>query len=99
MTGVAAALAVLAGVAASDAACCAAVKFRPRGQAHREAVKVVEAISLEGPAMAKELERLLSAKDQAHYGLHALPKPKALPLLAAASRLVDLASAVVARYP
>jgi hypothetical protein len=37
LPGVAAALAVLAGIAAADAACCAALGERSRGQAHQEA--------------------------------------------------------------
>lgn len=38
----AAALAVLAGIAASDAACCAALGRRARGHDHREATDLLE---------------------------------------------------------
>src|SRR5438132_11832111 len=40
----AAALAVLAGIAAVDAACCAILGRRPRGQDHRQAADLVEQI-------------------------------------------------------
>jgi hypothetical protein len=42
---VAASLAVLAGVAASDAACCYALGRRPRGQDHREAIGILSGIA------------------------------------------------------
>jgi hypothetical protein len=50
---VATALAVLAGIAASDAACCAALGQRPRGQDHRQAIQLLERIDSVGPAMAQ----------------------------------------------
>lgn len=65
----AAALAVLAGIAASDAACCKALGRRSRGPDHREASNLVEQVSPGGKQAAKSLNRLLSLKDQAHYGL------------------------------
>jgi hypothetical protein len=65
----AAALAVLAGIAASDAACCKALGRRSRGQDHRAAAMLVEQVKPEGPKAAKSLNRLLSLKDQAQYGL------------------------------
>jgi hypothetical protein len=65
----AAALAVLAGIAASDAACCKALGRRSRGQDHRAAAMLVEQVTPDGPKAAKSLNRLLSLKDQAHYGL------------------------------
>jgi hypothetical protein len=65
----AAALAVLAGTAASDAACCKALGRRSRAPDHQEASKLVEQVSPGGKQAAKSLNRLLSLKDQAHYGL------------------------------
>lgn len=70
--GVAGALAVLAGIAASDAACCAVLGRRHRGQDHRDAGELLKAVEPNGPAMAKDLRRLLSRKDDAHYGLGSL---------------------------
>ena len=65
----AAALAVLAGIAASDAACCQALGRRSRGQDHRQAAQLVEQIEPGGKQAAHALGRLLNLKDQAHYGL------------------------------
>jgi hypothetical protein len=53
--GGAAALAVLAGIAASDAACCAKLRQRPRGQDHAEAIKLLGTVIPHGQAMAKDL--------------------------------------------
>jgi len=62
-------LAVLAGIAASDAACCKALGRRSRGQDHRQAATLVEQIKPGGKAAANSLRRLLNLKDEAHYGL------------------------------
>ena len=67
--GVAAALSVLAGIAASDAACCAVLACRHRGQDHRGAVDLLAGVEPGGERMAKDLQRLLDRKDNAHYGV------------------------------
>lgn len=61
--GVAAALAVLAGIAASDAVCCAALGQRSRGQDHRQVVELLSQIAAVGKDMARDLGRLMSIKD------------------------------------
>jgi hypothetical protein len=66
---VAAALAVLAGIAASDVACCAKLGRRFRGQDHRQAVNLVRQVSAGGPEAAKNLSQLLDLKDTAYYGV------------------------------
>lgn len=66
---VAAALAVLAGIAASDAACCSRLRKRPRGQDHGEAVKLLATVEPHGKDMARDLARLLASKDESHYGV------------------------------
>lgn len=63
------ALAVLAGIAAADAACCKALGRRSRGQDHHAAVALVEEVRPDGKQAAQSLRRLLSVKDEAHYGL------------------------------
>lgn len=88
---VAAALAVLAGVAASDAACCAALGDRSRGQDHREAVTLLKQVEPEGRAMANDLGRLLSVKDDAEYGLLYVSSSRAGTAIKQARRLVDAA--------
>jgi hypothetical protein len=65
----AAALAVLAGIAASDAACCKALGRRYRGQDHREAAAMLARVTPDGRQAANSLGRLLDLKDEAHYGL------------------------------
>jgi hypothetical protein len=65
----AAALSVLAGIAASDAACCKALGRRSRAQDHREAASLVAQVEPGGEQAARSLNRLLSLKDEAHYGL------------------------------
>jgi hypothetical protein len=94
--GVAAALAVLAGIAASDAACCARLGNRPRGQDHAAAATLLRTVVPHGEAMAKDLARLLAAKDESHYGLTLVDRAKARRLVGYARRLIDLASDVVA---
>lgn len=54
--GVAASLAVLSGIAASDAACCARLRKSSRGQAHMEAVALLGTVVPDGPEMAKDLK-------------------------------------------
>lgn len=65
---VAAALAVLAGIAASDAACCAALGRRARGDDHRQAAALLGEIA-DGDRAAKTLLDLLNLKDTAQDGL------------------------------
>lgn len=93
--GVAAALAVLAGIAASDAACCAKLCKRPRGQDHAEAMKLVRTVVPHGEEIAKDLSRLLAAKDESHYGVTLVDRTKARRLLGYARRITDRARDVV----
>lgn len=69
---VGASLAVLAGIAASDAACCLALGQRSRAQNHHEAEGLLAGIANGGAEAATSLRRLLDLKDKAHYGfIHA----------------------------
>lgn len=95
--GVAGALAVLAGIAASDAACCAVLGHRHRGQNHRDAVKLLKTVEPNGAAMAKDLRRLLSRKDDAHYGLGSLAAGEERKMVEWAHRLLDNAAAALER--
>jgi hypothetical protein len=65
----AASLAVLAGIAAADAACCKALGRRSRAQDHRAASTLLEGVSPGGKQAAQSLNRLLNLKDEAQYGL------------------------------
>lgn len=95
----ASALAVLAGIAASDAACCAALGRRSRGQDHQQATGLVEQVEPEGPKAAKALRRLLSLKDEAHYGFFDVGGQDLQAALRQARVLVDFATEVVGRRP
>lgn len=95
----AAALAVLAGIAASDAACCAALGRRARGQDHLQAVDLVEQVAPGGAQAAKALRRLLSLKDEAQYGLFDVGGQDLQAALRQAKTLVDFAGGVVRRRP
>lgn len=95
--GVAGALAVLAGIAAADAACCAALGRRHRGQDHRDAATLLKAVEPDGPAMAKDLRRLLSRKDDAHYGLGTLAAGEERKMVEWAHRLITNAAATLER--
>jgi hypothetical protein len=85
---VAASLAVLAGIAASDAASCARLGLRARGQSHVEAVEILATVEPRGPDMAKDLQRLLNRKDDSQYGLAFVSAGDAGRMVTWAKRLV-----------
>jgi hypothetical protein len=93
----AAALAVLAGIAASDAACCAALGRRSRGQDHQQATRLVVQVEPGGPRAAKALRRLLSLKDEAQYGFFDVGGRDLQGAIRQARTLVDFAAAAVRR--
>lgn len=92
---VAASLAVLAGIAASDAACCARLGVRARGQAHAEAVDLVGGVEPHGADMAKDLQRLLNRKDDSQYGVAFVSASDAARMVGWAKRLLGQARKVV----
>jgi hypothetical protein len=77
MPGVAAGLAVLAGIAASDAICARRLGEIHRGESHREAGRLLRDATPDGKALAGTLLKLLDIKDEAHYGLIIVPVRKA----------------------
>lgn len=93
--GMAATLAVLAGIAAADAACCARLTARARGQDHREAIALVGTVTPNGGAMAKDLERLLKRKDSVHYGATMISAAEGARMVSWAARLINQAHAAV----
>jgi hypothetical protein len=92
--GVAAALAVLAGIAASDAACCATLGRRCRAQDHREALSLLRQVA-GGDRMAQDLRRLLDVKDGAQYGMVYVSHQRATAAVKQARRLVESAAALL----
>lgn len=93
--GVAAALTVLGGIAASDAACCAVLARRHRGQDHRGAVDLLTGVEPGGEQMAKDLQRLLDRKDNAHYGVIHVADGEERKMVEWATRLLANARAAV----
>lgn len=93
----AATLAVLAGIAAADAACCKALGQRPRGDDHRQATALVASIAGVGDEAARELTALIAIKNDAQYGFYAIGPNELTRVLRKARRLVELAERVVAR--
>ena len=89
LRGVAAALAVLAGIAASDAACCARLGKRYRGQDHAQAIELLRTVEPEGTHLANDLERLLAIKDNVHYGAILISPSDAKAAVQRARRMVD----------
>lgn len=93
--GVSASLAVLAGIAASDAACCARLGVRSRGEAHSDAVALLGTVIPHGAIMAKDLQRLLNRKDDSHYGVTFVSSLDALRMISWARRIVASARVAV----
>lgn len=89
---VAAGLAVLAGIAASDAICCARLRSRHRGDNHRDAADLLRQATPDGSDLAKHLLRLLDLKDEAHYGVMVIAPRKARDAHRWAARLVARAA-------
>lgn len=94
---VGAGLAVLAGIAASDAACCAAMGRRSRGPDHKQALALLADVEPGGVEAARHLERLLDLKDTAHYGVINVTPAEPRRALRRADQLVTFAKAVLAR--
>lgn len=96
-SSVAAALAVLCGIAAADAACCAALGRRSRSQDHRDAELLVATVEPGGKEAANALRRLIDLKDTAHYGLINVSRQKLTAALRQAGTLVEFAGATIRR--
>jgi hypothetical protein len=77
MPGVAAGLAVLAGIAASDAICVARLQQIHRGDDHRGASDLLAQSTPDGQKLAATFKRLIDLKDEAHYGLTLVSASKA----------------------
>lgn len=93
----AAALTVLAGISASDAACCKALGQRSRGDNHHDAEALLEQITSGGKDAANALRRLIDQKDEAHYGFFNVSATDPTSLLRRARRLIAFAQDVLAR--
>jgi hypothetical protein len=94
---VAASLAVLAGIAAADAACCRALGRRSRGSDHHDAEALVAEISPGGAEAATWLRRLIDLKDTAQYGIIYVSRDDLKVAMRQAERLVAFANEVIRR--
>lgn len=94
---VAASMTVLAGIAASDAACCAAQRKRSRSPDHHAAEKLLHKIAPNGPAAAKQLRHLLDLKDQAQYGFIDVSDKDLRAVLRQARAIIKFAEEVIER--
>jgi hypothetical protein len=92
MPGVAAGLAVLAGIAGSDAICARRLGVIHRGDDHRSAAALLRNATPDGKKLASTFLRLIDIKDEAHYGLLVVPPRKARDAVRWAQQLVDRAS-------
>lgn len=88
---------MLAGIAAADAACCAALGRRARGQNHRDACALVAQIAPGGRRAASRLQRILDLKDEAHYGFFGVGGTHLRAALRQADALVEFADTVLRR--
>jgi len=91
MPGVSAGIAVLAGIAASDAICARRLGQIHRGQDHRAAAALLEQATPDGKKLAATFVRLIDLKDQAHYGMLTIPQQQARSAVKWAQLLVDRA--------
>ena len=90
--------AVLGGIAASDAACCAALGRRARDQDHVRAAELLGQVA--DPANLRPdqaLRRLLGFTDSAHYGMSDLSGQNVQSALRLLRRLISFAESVLAR--
>jgi hypothetical protein len=95
-SSVAASLAVLAGIAACDAACCVRLGRRSRSQDHHDAERLLAEIIPGGRDAAKDLRRLLDLKDAAQYGVIHVSAAELRSALRRAHTLVHFAADTVA---
>ena len=93
---VAVSLAVLAGIAAADAACCKALGERSRSEDHHDAEEFLRRVS-GGEDAAKQLHRLLSFKDEAQYGFFDVGPAELRKALRSARSVSEFAEGVLRR--
>jgi hypothetical protein len=91
----AASIAILAGIAAADAACCHTLGRRSRSDNHHEAEQLLAQISPGGKSAAGQLRQLISLKDAAHYGFITPSAAELKRSLRQADHLVQFAERVV----
>lgn len=94
---VSAANAVHAAIAASDAACCAALGRHAQGQDHQQAADLLSTVTPGGADAARALLRALAHKTNAAYGLTSLSKRDQETAIRQAEKLVAFAQETLER--
>jgi hypothetical protein len=94
---VATGLAVLAGIAAADAACCKTLGESSRDPDHREAAALLRRIASGGDTAANHFERLVGLKDKAHYSFINVSGQDQVAALRRAGHLVEFARLALQR--
>lgn len=87
----AASIAILAGIAAADAACCQVLGRRSRSDDHHDAEVLLSQVASGGKRAASQLRQLISLKDAAHYGFISISPAELKRSLRQAERLVAFA--------
>ncbi|HIZ36347.1 MAG TPA: hypothetical protein H9815_11260 [Candidatus Ruania gallistercoris] len=90
---VAAALAVLAGIAATDAICGFSLGKWSRGQDHNQAAHLLGEVALRDTTLPAKLRRLLADKDAAHYSPNLITIDAAKAMVRQAAALLTEADA------
>lgn len=88
---VAAALAVLAAIAATDAICGLSLGCYSRGQDHDSAADLLDTVDLADTKLPAKLRKVLAGKDLAHYSPRLVAKREAQAMVRNAAALVEAA--------
>jgi hypothetical protein len=94
---VAASVAILAGIAAADAACCQELGKHSRSDDHHHAETLIQQIAPDGKRAASQLRQLLNLKDTSHYGFISITTSELKRSLRQARQLVEFAEAISRR--
>jgi len=94
---VAASVAILAGIAAADAACCQELGRRSRSENHHDAETLLATITPGGKRAASQLRQLIEIKDTAHYGFITVTAATLKRSLRQARHLLEFAEEVLRR--
>lgn len=87
--------AVLAGIAAADAICGRALGVSARGEAHEEAIRLLQSVASVGPRSANDLRRLLAIKTNSSYSAMVLSTATAEDAIRWAGRLLNAMETVL----
>lgn len=93
----AASIAILAGIAAADAACCHSLGQRSRSDDHHHAERLLQEITPGAKAAAGNLRKLIGLKDAAHYGFITLNAAEMKRTLRQADKLLAFAEQATSR--